>query len=57
MANRELILIEEDDGKELRRFPVDDLNEAEIIALERRLRAQSGEGVLVRDTGARAIAR
>jgi hypothetical protein len=53
MANRELILMEEEDGKVLRRFPVGDLNEGQIIALERRLRAQSGEGVLIRDTGAR----
>lgn len=49
---RELILIEEDGGKVLRRIPVSELTEAEVNQLERLLLARSGEGVVIRDTAA-----
>lgn len=49
---RELILMEEDGGKVLRRIPVSELTEAEVNQHERLLLARSGDGVVIRDTAA-----
>lgn len=50
MTPRELYLIDEQTGKVLKRWPVGDMPEGKVQALERRILSELGEGVLLRDS-------
>lgn len=50
MAKRYLYLVEEETGAQLGRWPIDGMGATSIMELERKILAECGEGVVLRDS-------